>query len=202
MLRRFKNQGDRMKRLVGFAAILPLVSGCAHMQSRAIAYQEPSASQLYVWRSDYSAGIGNEGKICAQAATTARATGASADASLSTSVLAAVAPQLATLPPSEAAALTASLQQSVMLTNSTNGQTAYSNIAFFYLCQISLNAGDKLSAADIVKMWSEVNATAPKIGTTNSGTSNIDAQAPVLPQAAPTPAVVAPEVPVPSPPGG
>ena len=155
------------------------------MQTRSIAYRDPSASQLYVWRSDYSAGIGQNGQMCAQAATTARATGASADASVNTAVLAAVAPQLAALPPQEAAALTASLQQSVMLTNSTNGQTAFANIAYFYLCQISLNAKDKLSSADILKMWSDVTAAVPKVGAANAGTSSIEAQAPGLSQVAP-----------------
>jgi hypothetical protein len=186
-----------MNSLTYFAAVLPLLSGCAHMHSRSIAYEKTSASQMYVWRSDYSAGVGSEGKFCAQAATTARATGASGNASVSTSVLAAVAPQLATLPPSEAAAMKAAIQQSAMLTNSTNGQTAFANIAFFYLCQVSLNAGDKLSAADILKMWSDVNATAPKIGVANSGTSSINVQAADLPHVTPGAAPETPSIPPP-----
>ncbi len=194
--------GGHMKRFACCAVIMPLLTGCAHMYSRSIAYENPSASHMYVWRSDYSAGVGNNGKVCAQAATTARATGASARTSVNTAVLAAMAPTLAALPPSEAAALATSVEQSVMLTNSTNGQTAFANIAFFYLCQVSLNAGDKLSAADIVKMWSDVNATAPKIGVANAGTSSSNAKAPGLPQVPPHPAPVTPPAPAPPPVGG
>lgn len=171
-----------MKKLAIFMIVLPLISGCAHMQSRSIAYKESSASQMFVWRSDYSAGIGSEGKLCAQAATTARTAGASADLSANTALLAAFAPHLASMPQAEAAKFRTALEQSVMLTNSTNGQTAYANIAFFYLCQISMNAEDKLSAKDIVKMWGDVNGAAQNIGKENSGTANISSGAPAIQQ--------------------
>lgn len=53
-------------------AAATVLGGCAHMNSRAIAYDSTGGDRLFVWGSNYSAGIGTNDGICAQAATTAK----------------------------------------------------------------------------------------------------------------------------------
>jgi hypothetical protein len=149
--------------LVMFA--LPL-AGCAHLDSRAISYADgpPGADtnyqRLFIWGSDYSAGMGTRSGICAQAATTAQARSSKTKVEAGNGVLAALNPaQLASLDEGKLAAISRATNESVMLTNATNGQTAFANIAFFYLCQISLNG--QLPDTHIATMWEKtINAVA------------------------------------------
>ena len=151
------------------------VGGCAGLDRSAISYKpigtETSPQRLFVWRSNYSAGVSSQGGICVQAATTARAMSAELDVAANTALLKALVPTLAAAGNEEAAKASAAIRQSVMLTNATSGQTAYANIAYFYLCQISQNKN--LSSDQVVSMWSEVTKTVPQIGAPSMDTSNI-----------------------------
>jgi hypothetical protein len=168
------------RKLIATLAILPLVAGCAALNTRAISYPPGNGSQLFVWGSQYSAGIGRENGMCAQAATTARATAASVDAAVNNSVMAALVPALAGLSQGEAARVAGGISQSVMLTNATNAQTAYANIAYFYLCQISLNRG--LSPPEIMQMWSETTRIIPLVGTAGLAPGSLNPMEPTVPE--------------------
>ena len=179
-----------MMRLVAMLVLGVTLSGCgiAHMESRGIAYasdrtawkngtvRESKAQRLFVWKSDYSAGIGTEEGICVQGALTAVAKGTEASAKLGPAALLAVNPALSAKATEDLVTIGAKQSQSVMLTNTTNGQTAFANIALFYLCQISLNRS--LDPATIASMWAETHRTLALIKPENAGVSGTSSKAP------------------------
>ncbi|PZQ22752.1 MAG: hypothetical protein DI569_06740 [Sphingopyxis macrogoltabida] len=63
-----------------------------------------------------------------------------------------------------------------MRPGSHDGQTAFANIAFFYLCQISLN--HDLSADKIEAMWKDTTAAVASIGTASVATPTINSVQP------------------------
>ena len=172
-----------MKKALLLVAAVQL-GGCASMNSTAMSYrnQEGGNQRVFLWASQYSAGIGSNGGVCAQPATTARSNAASGEVTASAAILEAIAPALRELPPGEAARVGMGVTSSVMLTNATNPQTAYANIAYFYLCQISLNAGERFTADQIVQMWSDVSRTIPQISVTAVDTSRMAAGTPLVPE--------------------
>lgn len=115
--------------------------------------------RLYVWKSNYSAGMASkDGGICAQGALTAVATSLTASAKGSGGA-----------PNTPSAELTFGQQQALAMINASNNQTAYANIAFFYLCQIANNA--KLSPDQIVQMWSQTNLAIATVGAAGASTT-------------------------------
>lgn len=155
-----------IKRIIGLSGAL-MLNGCAMFDSRSMVYDQ---SQLFVWRSEYSAGIGTQGGICAQAATTMKASNTDVDISGSDDWLKLAAPTLATTEHGELIDLGIAQNQTVALTNVTTAQTAFANIAFFYLCQISLN--NKVSDESLVSMWSNTTAALATVGNSTGGTVN------------------------------
>lgn len=159
--------------------LIPLLSGCAHMNSRAIAYGDTAEDKLFVWGSQYSAGIGTNGGMCAQAATTARATSVGTDVAVGDKALGLINPATLTSEDNgKLAEVAVSTNQSVMLTNATNAQTAFANIAFFYLCQISLN--QKLQPNEIVEMWKATTGAISSVGTATVNTPTIAPSTPIV----------------------
>lgn len=175
-------------RFISIVTIGLSLSGCsiAHLDSRGIAYATDTsvtsgsvsqtsskAQRLFIWKSNYSAGIGTDEGICVQGALTGvanatEATGKVGRAPLDTPLEGAKINDLGN----------ASLRQSQSLTllNATNGQTAFANIALFYLCQISLNRS--LDPETIAKMWATTHQSLEKISATNAGTMSISASIP------------------------
>lgn len=143
--------------IVGIAAFA--LSGCAYMNATARKYSD---SALYVWNSDYSAGIGTKNGICVQAATTMSAVDTDTTVKVSEDIL-----KLAQIPALQSSGgdlldLGVTTQETVARTNATTAQTAYANIAFFYLCQVSLNG--QVSEESVVEMWKATSSTIPLIG--------------------------------------
>lgn len=156
-----------IKRIIVISAAL-LLSGCAHFHSRGMVYKE---AKLFVWGSDYSAGIGTANGICAQAATTMRAANLDVDVSASNDFLKAAIPTLAPAEQGELIDLGIAQTQTVAATNVSTSQTAFANIAFFYLCQISLNS--QVEDASIVAMWKDTTAALSSVGATTATITTI-----------------------------
>lgn len=152
-------------RTVAIAGLGLAATACASWDSAGIAYNDDS--KLFVWRSNYSAGMGTSDGICAQAATTMQANNTQVDVQASDAVLGLINPAtLTSAQSSELIDLGVAQTQTIGTTNVSNGQTAFANIAFFYLCQISLNG--QLEDATIAEMWESTNETLGSIG--NVGT--------------------------------
>lgn len=144
--------------LLSALAIYCALGGCATINSRSISYTE-HGDRLYVWKSNYSAGMASkEGGICAQGALTAVATSLTGSAKGSGGA-----------PSTPSAELTFGQQQALAMVNASNNQTAYANIAFFYLCQIANNA--KLTPDQIVQMWSQTNLAIAMVGAAGASTT-------------------------------
>ena len=122
------------------------LSGCAHINSRSFAYENESASQLYVWNAEYSAGIGASGKFCVESAKVAKAR--NADGSITTTTQ-----QNATI----------NYGEDVIVLDPGNAQTTFASSAYFALCQIAANT-DKLSATQIESMFNGISKAAANIG--------------------------------------
>ncbi|GGH04553.1 hypothetical protein GCM10007420_21280 [Glycocaulis albus] len=154
-----------MNRIAIAALIAGLaLSGCAKLHSTGIAYRDPSQSRVFIWRSDYSAGIATEDGICAQGALTARASETNLDMGVSDRALALLQSPALSEQAEELVGIASRQAQTVMLTNATNGQTAFANIAYFYLCQISLNG--QLSEDTIQTMWADTTRAVASIAQT------------------------------------
>jgi hypothetical protein len=65
-------------------------------------------------------------------------------------------------------------QQALAMINASNNQTAYANIAFFYLCQITGNLKDKLSADQVVQMWGQTNLAVATVGVAGTIPSTVN----------------------------
>lgn len=163
-------------------SLAPLAAGCAHVNSRGIAYDGGEDNDtLFVWKSNYSAGIGVNDGMCAQAATTADSTALTAAAEVGAEALKAINPAAITSSENgKLADVALGTSKSVMLTNATTAQTAFANIAFFYLCQISLN--QKLTGEDIKVMWEQANQTIEKVGNGSAVTAALSAPSVTLPR--------------------
>ncbi|WP_374274458.1 hypothetical protein [Brevundimonas sp.] len=149
-------------RVLGLAAAALALQGCAAWDSHGISYQG-KADRLFVWKSDYSAGIGTNNGICAQGALTARAANTSADLGVSDRALSVLGTPVGQGQNSERLIdIAASQTQAVSMVNATNAQTAYANIAYFYLCQIALN--QQLDGSTIQTMWRDTSVAIAHIG--------------------------------------
>jgi len=137
--------------------VFGLLGGCATLDRSAMSYKPDQkggdGQRVFIWKSNYSAGIASHGGVCAQGALTTEAKSSQITAQLSAEVLKAFS-QIpgASAASGDLAKVSRSAASNVMLTNATNGQTAFANLAFFYLCQISLNS-QSLSGDQIVQMW-------------------------------------------------
>lgn len=148
-----------MLRLVVLSASACALAGCAYMDSAARVYE---ASGLYVWDSAYSAGIGTENGVCVQAATTMTAANIDANVKASNDIMRLVTPGITATNEGDLINLGAKQTETVALTNVSTSQTAFANIAFFYLCQISLNSS--MEEESIVQMWEATVEALPSIG--------------------------------------
>lgn len=119
------------------------------MDRSAISYND-STSRLFVWKANYSAGVGSANKICVQGALTDKATTADLAAALETTAKVADA------------RAAASFGQTVIALNPSNTQTTYASDAYFALCQIAMN-NPQLTETQIVSMFNSVGITAIKI---------------------------------------
>ena len=127
--------------------LIPLtLSACAHINSRSFAYSEPSASQLYVWNAEYSAGIGTEGKFCVEGAKVAKARNADGSLTSTTQGSASV-----------------NYGEDVVVLDPGNAQTTFASGAYFALCQIAANRED-LTPTQIEKMFTSISTAAASIG--------------------------------------
>lgn len=144
------------------AIVLALFSfgptGCASMNLASTSYvtePERNQSRVFIWGSDYSAGIGTQHGICAQGALTATASSAALGAAFSDGT--------GTID----AEVAAEYAEAVSVLNASSVQTAYANIAYFYLCQIALNSQAKptggLSNEQIVTMFNAIGKAAADI---------------------------------------
>lgn len=123
-----------------------------------------SYSRVFAWDSKYSAGIGNSNGLCAQGALTAEASSVGA-------ALEAAAKQVDVVAKGgfEAA-------EAVSAINTSNAQTAFANIGYFYVCQIALNSqsanarGAPLTPDQVVDLFQSVSDVIPKV---TSGTGEI-----------------------------
>ena len=141
------------------------LAGCAKWKdSTAMAYSSDVDGKVFIWRSNYSAGIGTKNGLCAQGALTAVANNMDASAKAGAGLAGVIVPGLGSGNKEDLAKAALSLGQSVTLTNATNNQTAFANISLFYLCQISLNRN--LDAKTIAQMWETTNKTIADIGET------------------------------------
>lgn len=148
------------------------VSGCANniaanrisAESYSNDARQTSYSRVFAWDSKYSAGIGNSNGLCAQGALTAEASsvGAALDAAAkNVDVVAKGAFEAA---------------EAVSAINTSNAQTAFANIGYFYVCQIALNSqsangkGQPLSPNQVVELFKSVSDVIPKV---TSGTGEI-----------------------------
>lgn len=170
-------------------ALAPLASGCAMMDSRAISFPDRGNARnyqrLFMWRSHYSAGMGTNGGICAQAATTAQARSSDTRVTAGGGLLVPFSPaQLGAMSEAQLAAVSRTSNTNVMLTNATNGQTAFANIAFFYLCQLSLN--NSLTDEQVASLWRSTLETVERVSITSIETSSLLATTPP-PGGAPNP---------------
>jgi uncharacterized protein YceK len=118
-----------MKKILSIIVVTCVVSGCAKINSTAISYRGADAQRLFVWKSNYSAGMGTNSGICAQGALTALASSTDLDAKLPNG--------------KEITDFGVKQTQSIARINSSNNQTAFANISLFYLCQIVLNSRKK-----------------------------------------------------------
>ncbi len=124
------------RKIVSVIALILIAPGCAKINSTGISYANSDAQRLFVWKSNYSAGMGTNNGICAQGALTAFASNTKVNIDI----------------PVLNKPLTAEQANTVALLNSSNNQTTYANISFFYLCQIVLNSMKKTES---VTEWTD-----------------------------------------------
>lgn len=125
---------------------------------------QTSYSRVFAWDSKYSAGIGNSNGLCAQGALTAEASSVGAALEAAAKKVDVVAKGAF-----EAA-------EAISAINTSNAQTAFANIGYFYVCQIALNSqsasarGAALSPSEVVELFKSVSDVIPKV---TSGTGEI-----------------------------
>lgn len=147
--------------------------------------------RVFIWKADYSAGIASQGGVCAQGALTANAKSMEMAANLSNDLLQIAKASPSSVEKGDLAKVGLATSNNVMLTNATNGQTAFANIAFFYLCQIALNNNSRkfshsrgddgkshqsetnsLSGDNIVQMWKDTLDKVALISADSKQTAN------------------------------
>lgn len=166
-----------MKNVILTAIALSLCSGCASTKIGAQSYLDANhksgqpipGSRVFIWDSDYSAGIGNSRGQCAQGAltATARSIGAAID--------------IATQDDLAKGKSGLNIAEKIETINVSSVETAYANLGYFYLCQILLNehgntavgveAGSRveangqtrLSGTQIQSMFNSVGMTATSL---------------------------------------
>ncbi len=130
-----------MKIIVSAVIAACLLSGCATTKIGARSYYDANrdngiqtpGSRVFIWDSDYSAGIGNSRGQCAQGALTATATSLGAAIDVIGKAKAGL-----------------DVAQSIETVNVSSVETAYANLGYFYLCQILLNENGNIPAAALV----------------------------------------------------
>jgi hypothetical protein len=135
--------------IISIISCSAFLNGCAMMDRSSISYNDVT-SRLFVWKANYSAGVGSENKICVQGALTDKATTADLAAALETTAKVADARAVA------------SFGQAVIALNPSNAQTTYASDAYFALCQLTMNNPD-LSTAQIASMFNSIGKTAINI---------------------------------------
>lgn len=153
--------------LVAASAIA--LSGCAYLNTDSRVYAN---SSLFVWDSDYSAGIGTKEGICVQAATTMTAANLEANVAASNDLLKLATPTAMETNSGELIDLGVKQSETVARTNVSTAQTAFTNISLFYLCQVSLNR--TLSEESVVAMWRATNETVTSIGRADANPAEAD----------------------------
>lgn len=155
-------------RAIAVSALAITASGCAYLNTDSRVYKD---SSLFVWDSDYSAGVGTKGGICVQAATTMTASNLEANIAASNEIMRLAVPTLQAANEGELIDLGMQQTQTVAQTNVSTAQTSFANIAFFYLCQVSLNRA--LEEDSIVQMWRATTEALPTIGQTSGTVTQI-----------------------------
>ncbi|WP_152555443.1 hypothetical protein [Sphingomonas sp. FUKUSWIS1] len=140
------------------------LSGCALLNTRAVELK-PGSDRLLIWKSNYSAGLSGAGGTCAQGALTANATSLKAAAKGEGATTGNAA--------KGSGELSFGQQQAIAMLNASNAQTAYANIAFFYLCQISSNYKGVLTADQVIHMWDSANKAVTIVSTAGAIASTI-----------------------------
>lgn len=154
------------------AALALILTGCANnltanrisAESYSNDQNETSYSRVFAWDSKYSAGIGNSNGLCAQGALTAEASSVGA-------ALEAAAKKVDVVAKGGLEAA-----EAVSAINTSNAQTAFANIGYFYVCQIALNSqsanarGEPLTPDQVVELFQSVSDVIPKV---TSGTGEI-----------------------------
>lgn len=156
-------------RLAMIAGAAFAASGCAMLHTDARVYER---SGLYVWASDYSAGIGTQHGVCVQSATTMTAANLEANIEASNELMKLANPAMTDT--NEGALINLGVQQTetVAQTNTSTAQTAYANIAYFYLCQITLNR-QQMTDQQIVTMWEASTNAIAAIGQTSGAVNQL-----------------------------
>lgn len=155
-----------MKKLALVVILSFILAGCAKLNSTAMSYTPPvdksgnllidgegepvNAQRLFLWKSNYSAGISTKDGVCAQSALTAFSSNIGSD---SGKIAGVSIPKLVS-------------DSKVTKLRSSTAQTAFANASLFYLCQIALNTDD-LKSDDIVNMWKDTNQTIRSIADGN-----------------------------------
>lgn len=137
------------------------MNGCAMLDRSSISYNDET-SRLFVWKANYSAGVGSKNKICVQGALTDKATSADLAAAIETTSKIADA------------RVAASFGQAVVALNPSNTQTTYASDAYFALCQIAMN-NPNLNASQIVSMFNSIGKTATEIDKNAANLKTLDA---------------------------
>lgn len=145
-----------MKKLITLSAVTLFLSGCAHVNSRAISYEgvkDKNSSRLFVWNSEYSAGVGINQRMCVESARVAKENNSKGE-----------------VDGVEQVKLEVSNDQDVVVLNPGNEQTTFSSGAYFALCQISMNRED-LTSTQIAEMFNGITEAAEKIAISNGTAS-------------------------------
>lgn len=142
------------------------LSGCAYLNTTARSYPQGATGRLFVWDSDYAAGVGRDNAMCVQGAQTATSTSANVAIDLVNRARAG-----------------GGFGQSVVILNPSSPQTTYANNAYFAICQLAMNANSPgievddgaplLSGDQIVAMFGVASATAVQISNSPAATQSV-----------------------------
>lgn len=132
------------------------VTGCAYLGTTSRSYEAGSTGRLFVWDSEYAAGVGRDNAMCVQGAQTASANSFNAAIDVVEEISAG-----------------GGFGQSVIVLNPASPQTTYANNAYFSICQLAMNSSgpaakgeipkSQLTGAQIVTMFGIASATAVQI---------------------------------------
>ena len=132
------------------------VTGCAYLGTTSRSYGEGSTGRLFVWDSEYAAGVGRDNAMCVQGAQTASANSFNAAVDVVEEISGG-----------------GGFGQSVIVLNPASPQTTYANNAYFAICQLAMNSSrptaegetptSQLTGNQIVTMFGIASATAVQI---------------------------------------